>query len=154
MNKLLSYAPTAARLLLGLIFVVLGLNGFLGFIPLPPHEGAAAKFMQGLAAAGYFFPLLKITEIAVGLALLSNRFVPLALVVLAPITLNIVGFHSLAPAGLPMAIVIVALQLGLAWHYRDAFAPLLTPRFEVDPSESASKAESLAPSTQGLAGIA
>jgi uncharacterized membrane protein YphA (DoxX/SURF4 family) len=126
MTKLLSFAPTAARVLLGLIFTVFGLNGFLHFIPLPPHEGAAAEFMGGLAAAGYFFPLLKGTEIAVGLALLSNRFVPLALVVLAPITINILCFHVLAPAGLPMALLITALQGGLAWHHRAAFQPLLT----------------------------
>lgn len=133
MNKLLSYAPTAARVLLGLIFVVFGLNGFLKFIPIPPPEGAAAEFMGGLAAAGYFFPLLKVTEIAVGLALLANRFVPLALVVLAPITINIVAFNILAPEGLPLALVIVALQVGLAWHHRSAFRPLLTATFRLAP---------------------
>jgi uncharacterized membrane protein YphA (DoxX/SURF4 family) len=125
MNTISSYVPSAARLLLGLIFVVFGLNGFLNFIPLPPLEGDAAAFMGGLAAAGYFFPLLKATEIVVGLALLANRFVPLALVVLAPITVNIVAFHSLAPDGLPLALVIVALQLGVAWNRRVAFGPLL-----------------------------
>jgi uncharacterized membrane protein YphA (DoxX/SURF4 family) len=130
MTALLRHAPTAARVLLGLIFVVFGLNGFLGFIPLPPHEGAAAEFMGGLAAAGYFFPLLKGTEIVIGLALLANRFTALALVVLAPITVNIVAFHSLAPEGLPMALLIVGLQGGLAWHLREAYRPLLTPTFE------------------------
>ncbi|MBL4847338.1 MAG: DoxX family protein [Planctomycetes bacterium] len=126
MNALTTYAPHAARLLLGLIFVVFGLNGFLNFIPIPPPTGAAAEFMGGLAAAGYFFPLLKGTEIVVGLALLSNRFVPLALVVLAPITINIVAFNILEPAGLPLAILIVGLQGGLAWYHRAAFRPLLT----------------------------
>lgn len=130
MNKLLSFAPTGARVLLGLIFFVFGLNGFLGFIPLPPHEGAAAAFMGGLAATGYFFPMLKLTEIAVGLALLANRFVPLALVVLAPITVNIVAFHALAPAGIPLALVILALHLALAWHHRAAFRALLTAKHE------------------------
>ncbi len=125
MKNVLSYIPGAARLLLGLIFVVFGLNGFLNFVPLPPLEGNAAAFMGGLAAAGYFFPMLKITEIVVGIALLANRFVPLALVVLAPITVNIVAFHSLAPEGLPLALVIVALQGGVAWHNRATFGPLL-----------------------------
>ena len=133
MNKLLSYAPTAARVLLGLIFVVFGLNGFFDFIPIPPPEGADAKFMGGLAAAGYFFPLLKVTEIAVSLARLANRFVPLALVVLAPITINIVAFNTLAPEGLPLALVIVALQVGLAWHHRSAFRPLLTATLHQAP---------------------
>jgi uncharacterized membrane protein YphA (DoxX/SURF4 family) len=135
MKTLLSYAPTGARVLLGLMFVVFGLNGFFQFIPLPPHEGAAAEFMGGLAAAGYFFPLLKITEIAVGVALLANRFVPLALVVLAPITVNIVAFHSLAPEGLPVALIIVGLQLGVAWHHRATFGPLL--KATADTSETA-----------------
>lgn len=145
MTALLRHAPTAARVLLGLIFVVFGLNGFLGFIPLPPHEGAAAEFMGGLAAAGYFFPLLKGTEIAVGLALLANRFTALALVVLAPITVNIVAFHSLAPEGLPLAILIVGLQGGLAWHLREAYRPLLTATFQ--PSQ----VEDTTPSTTPLA---
>lgn len=141
MTALLRHAPTAARILLGLIFVVFGLNGFLGFIPLPPHEGAAAEFMGGLAAAGYFFPLLKVTEIVVGLALLANRFAPLALVILAPITINIVAFHSLAPAGLPLALLIVGLQGGLAWHFRAAYRPLLSATF-------APEAEGAAPSLE------
>ena len=119
-----------ARVLMGSVFLIFGLNGFLNFIPLPPPEGAAADFMGGLAAAGYFFPLLKITEIAVGVALLTNRFVPLALVVLAPITVNILAFHSLAPDGLPLGLVIVALQGGLAWHYRSAYRLLLTAKFD------------------------
>ena len=135
MNKLLSYAPTAARVLLGLIFFVFGLNGFFHFIPIPPPEGAAVEFMGGLAAVGYFFPLLKITEIVVGIALLANRFVPLALVVLAPITVNIVAFQSLAPETLPMGLLIVALQGGLAWHHRAAFRPLLTPKLEAPQTE-------------------
>ena len=131
MSKLLSHVPTAARLLLGLIFAVFGLNGFLHFLPMPPHEGAAGAFIGGLAAAGYFFPLLKATEIVAGLALLANRFVPLTLVILAPITINILGFHALAPEGLPMALLILLLHVGLAWHQRRVFAPLLRPHVTV-----------------------
>jgi len=118
-----------ARMLLGLIFVVFGLNGFLSFIPMPPPEGAAAAFMGGLAASGYFFPLLKGTEVIVGVLLLSGRFVPLALTVLAPITLNILAFHLLlAPSGLPLALLVMALHLSLAWIYRSAFAGVLQSR--------------------------
>ena len=144
MKTFVHYLPHAARVLLGLIFVVFGLNGFLGFIPLPAHEGAAASFMGGLASAPYFFPLLKGTEILNGLALLSNRFVPLALVVLAPITINILGFHTLAPEGLPMAIVIVLLQGGLAFHHRAAFAPLLRAKQAPADEETESTPTSLA----------
>lgn len=121
-------APIVARILLGLPFVVFGLNGFLQFIPMPPPQGAAATFMGGLAAAGYFFPLLKATEIAVGLALLSGRFVPLALTVLAPILVNIVAFHAfVVGGGLLMPVALAALGLYLAWSYRDAYRSLLNP---------------------------
>jgi uncharacterized membrane protein YphA (DoxX/SURF4 family) len=140
MNHLLAHLPTVARVLLGLIFFVFGLNGFLHFLPLPPMEGRAAEFMGGLAAAGYFFPMLKATEVVVGLSLLTNRFVPLALVVLAPITVNIVAFHSLAPAGLPMAVLIVGLHLAVAWHHGAAFGPLLSARFQ--PSAEGEQAPS------------
>jgi hypothetical protein len=97
--------------------------------------------MGALAAAGYFFPMLKITEIAVGVAILTNRFVPLALVVLAPITVNIVAFHYLAPDGLPLALVIVALQGGLAWHYRSAYRLLLTAKFVTPQDEHSPEPE-------------
>jgi hypothetical protein len=119
-------AKTAARLLLGAIFTVFGLNGFLHFIPQPPPSGLAAVFVGGLGATGYFFPLLKGTEVVTGLLLLSNRYVPLALTVLAPIVVNIVAFHAfLAPSGIALPIVIVALGLYLAYTERAVFAPLL-----------------------------
>ncbi|MBW2526843.1 MAG: DoxX family protein [Deltaproteobacteria bacterium] len=121
-------APIVARVLLGLPFVVFGLNGFLQFIPMPPPEGAAAAYMGGLAASGYFFPLLKATEIAAGLALLSGRFVPLALAVLTPILINIVAYHAfVVGAGLVMPIGLAALGVYLAWSYRDAYRPMLNP---------------------------
>ena len=85
--------------------------------------------------SGYFFPLLKATEVTAGLLLLSNRFVPLALALLAPVLVNIIAFHAfLAPAGLPIPIVLLAGELYLAWSYRDAFALMLRAR--VEPSHS------------------
>ncbi len=126
MDKLTRYAPIVARVLLGLVFLVFGLNGFLNFIPQPPMEGQAAAFMGGLGASGYFFPLLKATEVVVGALLLAGVFVPLALLVLAPVTLNILAFHAfLAPAGLPMAVILIALHLYLAYAYRGSFRGVL-----------------------------
>ncbi len=131
-------AKIAARLLLGAIFTVFGLNGFLHFIPQPPHAGLAAVFLGGLGASGYFFPLLKGTEVLVGLALLGNRFVPLALTVLAPIALNIVAFHAfLAPTALALPLVIVGLGLYLAYTERAVFAPLLRARSNEPVPQSA-----------------
>ncbi len=126
MSSFTKNAPTAARVLLGLGFFVFGLNGFLHFIPQPPEPAPAMAFLGGLAGAGYFFPLLKGTEVLVGVALLANRFVPLALTVLAPVLINILAFHAfLAPAGLAVPIVLVALEIYLAWSYREVFRPML-----------------------------
>ena len=119
-------AKTAVRLALGAIFTVFGLNGFLHFLPMPAPSGLSAVFMGGLGATGYFFPLLKGTEVVAGLLLLGNRYVPLALTVLAPIVVNIVAFHAfLAPAGIALPLVIVALGLYLAYTERAVFAPIL-----------------------------
>ncbi len=122
-------AKTAAHLALGAIFTIFGLNGFLNFLPMPAPTGLAAVFMGGLGATGYFFPLLKATEVIAGLLLLGNRFVPLALTVLAPLVVNILAFHAfLAPAGIALPLVMVALGLYLAYTERAVFAPLLQAR--------------------------
>ena len=120
---------TAVRILLGLILLVFGLNGFLGFIPQPPIPEKAGAFAGALAATGYMFVLIKGVEVIGGAMLLSNRFVPLALAILAPNVVNIVLFHAvLAPSGLPVALVVLALELAAAWSYRDAFASMLHVR--------------------------
>jgi hypothetical protein len=119
-----------ARYLLGAGFVLFGLNGFLHFLPQPPAPPAAAmSFAGALLATGYMFPLIKGTEVIAGLLLLSNRWVPLALTLLAPVLVNIVAFHLfLAPAGLAIPFVLLAAELYLAWSYRDAYAPMLRAR--------------------------
>ena len=129
MNHAGNRTQTAARVVLGLLFAVFGLNGFLGFIPQPPHGGEAGAFLGALAATGYMFPLIKGTELIAGLLLLSNRAVPLALTLLAPVVVNIVAFHAfLEPASLAIPIVALALGLYLAWTERTAFAPLFASR--------------------------
>jgi uncharacterized membrane protein YphA (DoxX/SURF4 family) len=129
MHTITRHLPTAARLFLGLAFTVFGLNFFLHFLPTPPSPPGAASFAGALFASGYFFPLLKTTEVLAGVLLLSGRFVPLALAVLAPIVVNIVGFHLvLAPSGSPLALAVLAAELYLAWTYRAAFAPMLQAR--------------------------
>ncbi|MBI2390466.1 MAG: DoxX family protein [Deltaproteobacteria bacterium] len=128
MSKLSRLLPTAARSLLGLTFVVFGLNGFLHFLPQPPLPEAALPFLGGLAKAGYFFPLLKGLEVLAGVLLLSGRFVPLALAVLAPIIVNIAAFHLILAPSFGMVALLVGLEVYLAWSYRDAFAPMLRAR--------------------------
>jgi uncharacterized membrane protein YphA (DoxX/SURF4 family) len=132
-SRFARFAVHAARILLGLIFFVFGLGALLNWFPPPPPESLPPKlvaFDAGLRSSGYLFELLKGTETAMGVLLLLNRFVPLALVILAPIILNIVLVHVLlAPSGLPVAIVVLALELYLAWAHRRAYAPLLTAKF-------------------------
>ncbi len=138
MENIIGRVPGITRVALGALFLIFGLNGFFQFLPMPPLEGAAAQFMGGLAAAGYFFPLLKGTEVIVGLLLVSGRFVPLALTVLAPITLNIVAFHLfLVPEGMGLVGLIVLLQGTLVWAYRGSFRVLLDPRAQPELSEAA-----------------
>src|SRR4051794_25031235 len=88
------YLVSAARVLMGLVFFVFGLNGFLHFIPQPKTmpEGAAA-FGGALMKTGYMFPMIFVTQVLVGALLLSNRFVPLALALIAPVVVNIIAFH-------------------------------------------------------------
>lgn len=119
--------PSVARVLLGLTFFVFGLNGFLHFLAQPAPPPAAGAFAGAMAATGYFFPLLKGTEVFVGTLLLSNRFVPLALAVLAPVLINIVAFHLFLepPTTLGLPLALLALELYLAWSYRGAFRSML-----------------------------
>jgi hypothetical protein len=101
---------------------------------MPPIEGPVKTFNEGLAASGYFFTLLKVTEFVCGLLLLSGRFVPLALVVLSPIIVNIFMVHVfLDPTGLPVAIFLVLANVFLAYCYWDAFRPLLKAKYQPLP---------------------
>ena len=123
---------TVARVLLGLVFFVFGLNGFLNFMPPPPKEtlpAALVAFSEAMINTGYLFALVKGTEVLVGALLLLNRFVPLALALIAPVIVNIFAVHVLlAPSGAVISIVILALELYLAWAYRSAFRPMLAAR--------------------------
>jgi len=115
-----------ARILLGLIFFIFGLNGFFHFIPVPPMPEAAGAFMGALANSGYMIPLIKIVEIIGGALLLSGWYLPLALLILAPGLYNILLFHIfLAPGGLPLAIVMVLLHSFLVYMNWPTFCGLL-----------------------------
>lgn len=128
MKTFAKYLPIAARLFLGLIFTVMGLNGFLHFLPMPPPAGRAGAFFGGLYGTGYLLPLLFGTQVVVGVLLLTKRFVPLALTLIAPVVVNIVAFHLfLESAGLGTALAVLAAELVLAWSHRAAFALLLQP---------------------------
>jgi len=127
-KRLSRILPVTARVLMGLLFFVAGLNGFLQFIPQPktPMPEGAVAFAGAMMKTGYLFQLVAGTQLLVGALLLANRFVPLALALLAPVVVNIVAFHLfLAPSGLGLAFAVLVLELYLAWAYRDSFRPML-----------------------------
>jgi putative oxidoreductase len=121
-------ASTIARYLAGVIFLVFGLNGFLHFIPLPPPSGVAGQFMGALFVSHYL-TLIFALQVIGGVLLLANRYVPLALAILAPVIVNILSFHALmAPSGLPLALFVTVVWALVFVHVRAAFAGLFQAR--------------------------
>jgi putative oxidoreductase len=117
-----------ARILLGLLFSVFGLNGFLHFLPSAMPTGLAGQYIGALFQS-HFLTVVFILELIAGVFLLFNRYVPLALAVLAPIVVNILLYHVLMnPAGLPPAIVASILWILVAQNVRVAFAGLFQLR--------------------------
>lgn len=118
---------TGIQILLGLAFVVFGLNKFLQFMPPPELPPEAGAFMGALMETGYMFPLIALTEIIAGALILSRKFTPLGLVLLAPISVNIVLFHLvLAPAGGVPAYVLAGMNLYLLFAYLPRYRPMLS----------------------------
>ena len=118
-------ASTIARYLLGLIFLTFGLNGFLHFIPMPPPTGVAAQFFGALFVSK-FYVVIFLMQIVPAVLLLVNRYVPLALTILAAVIFNILSFHIfMAPAGLPLAVFVTVLWFLVVSNVRPAFAGIL-----------------------------
>ncbi len=119
---------TIARILLGLIFLVFGLNGFLHFLPMTLPSGPGGIFLGVLFTSGYIFLVAGVQVIA-GVLLLINQFVPLALALLAAMLANILAYHAtMAPNGFPLPIFVLLLWAILAWGYRSYFAPLFVQK--------------------------
>jgi putative oxidoreductase len=119
-----------SRFLLGLIFLVFGLNGFLHFIPMPPPSGVAGQFLGSMFVTKYLLFVFAI-QIIGGALLLVNRYVPLALTILGPIIVNILLFHSLMnPAGLGLALFVTILWNVVFASVRSAFAGIFQARVE------------------------
>ncbi len=120
-----------SRILLGLVFVVFGLNKFLFFIPTGPlPTGLAGEFVGALFSSHYVWVVAAL-EVVGGALLLVNRYVPLALTLLGPVVVNILLYHSLLfPGGLPLALLVVVLWLAVFWGVRTAFAGVFQQRVE------------------------
>ena len=122
-------AATICRYLLGLMFLVFGLNGFLHFIPQPPPPPGLALDYFMVMLKSHYLVLPFLLQVAGGALLLANRFVPLALVLLGPVIVNILMFHALmAPAGLPPGVVAAVLWLVVFIRHQGAFAGIFAAR--------------------------
>ena len=121
-------AALISRILLGLVFVVFGLNGFLNFIKGPLPSGVAGQFLGALMQSHFVF-VLSAVELAGGALLLANRYVPLGLVLLGPVIVNIFFYHLLMDrSGLIIAIVVVILWGFVALRHRQYFSGLFVQR--------------------------
>ena len=129
-NPVMKIASVIARYLTGVIFLVMGLNGFLNFIPFPPPAGVAGQFMCALYVSHYLWVIFAFQVIA-GALLLLNRYVPLAVAVLAPVIVNILTFHAfMAPSGLPLAFFVAVLWAAIFIDVRPAFSGLFQSRLQ------------------------
>jgi putative oxidoreductase len=118
--------PSVVRTLIGIIFLVFGLNGFFHFLPMPPMPEGAGALIGAFIQTGYFMTLVFVTEVLVGVMFLTNSWAKLALVILAPLLLHILCFHLfLAPEGLVLPLIILVGGVYLAYCWRDAYKPLL-----------------------------
>jgi hypothetical protein len=115
---------TIARYLLGFLFTLFGLNGFLHFLPMGPVPPLAGQF-YGAMVQSHYMAVVFALQLICGLLLLANRYVPLALTILGPIIFNIILFHIfMEPSGLPLAAVVTLLWAVLAYRARSVFAVL------------------------------
>src|SRR5215831_16816113 len=123
------YVPATARVLLGVIMLLTGVNKIFWFAPMPHMSPALTAFMGALQETGYFLTFVGIVESTGGALLLVNRFVPLAITILAPVLVNILAVHTfLDTRGFPIALILIAVDVYLAWVYRDAFRPMFEGR--------------------------
>jgi uncharacterized membrane protein YphA (DoxX/SURF4 family) len=124
-------AVLIARILLGLIFVLFGANGFLQFLHMPPPTGLPAQFLGALFVSHYYVVVFALQFIG-GVLLLAGRYIPLALIILGPILVNILLFHStMAPAGLPLALLTTILWFIVFAGVRKAFAGVFAAKVEI-----------------------
>ncbi len=121
------------RSLLGFLYLVFGLDYFLRFIPFQPlHTGAPGALVAGLKGTGYIYPMMKTIQILGGLSLLLNRYAPFSAVVLFPISLNVLLFHTLlVPSGWLMGVFLIGPNLFLGYAYRKYYSGMFTARPQV-----------------------
>ncbi len=132
MTRIFKYINVVVRVLFGALFAFSGFTGLFG-IGSQSTDGMspeAMAFATALGESGFIMPVTKVVELVAGIMLLVNRFVPLALAMLAPLVVGIFGFHVLLePSGAVIAVVLAVVEIYLAWVYRHAFVPMLRPTY-------------------------
>jgi uncharacterized membrane protein YphA (DoxX/SURF4 family) len=124
-------AVLVARILLGLTFLVFGLNGFLNFLHMPMPPGPAGQYM-GVLFMSHYLHVVFLLEVIGGVLLLSGQFIPLGLVVLGPVLFNILLFHTfLFPSGFPPALFATVLWFIVFYGVRKAFAGIFVQKVPV-----------------------
>ena len=118
-----------ARYLLGLMFTVFGLNGFLHFIPQPPPANPLAIQFFTAVSASHFAMFFFAVQVLGGLLLLSGFFGPLALTLLAAVLYNILAFHlTMAPGTIAPALVACVLWILVFLQYRESFKGIFSAK--------------------------
>ena len=122
-------AVVIVRVLVGLLFLFASIVVLFKLVPQPELVGRVKVFMDGVNASEYLMPLIKITELVCGIAFVTGYYVPLAIVVIAPVIINIFLFHAFVDTqGLAVGVALVFANVFLAYAYRDKFRPLLAAR--------------------------
>jgi hypothetical protein len=117
----------AARFVLGGIFLVFAADYVFHFLPELPFTDAGGRYLEALVATGFMFPLIKSVEVTGALLILHGRLAPLGVLIVAPVVLNIVLYHTvLDPNGSTVAWVLVVAEVFLLWRYRAAYRSLFT----------------------------
>lgn len=120
-------AVIIVRFFIGFMFLFSCANFVFQFMSQPEVEGNAKLFIVGMAASGYIFPFVKIVEALGALSLISNRFVPLATIVIFPVTLNIFLYHAfLDPGNMVIPVLLLGGNLLLAFYHRSKYQSMLT----------------------------
>ena len=121
---------TIARILLGAVYLIFGLDYFFHFIPYKAeHTAIPAALIAGMKGTGYIYPYMKIIQILGGLSLIFNRYAPFSAVVLFPISLNVLLFHTLlVPSGWYMGVTLIVPNLFLGWAYRKYYEGMFTAK--------------------------
>ena len=138
----MKYIFDISRILLGLIFVIFGLNGFMHFIPTTQFPGIAGEFV-GAIFSSHFYIVVFLTQVVGGVLMLANRYVAFGLLLLGPVLVNILSFHIfLAPTKIPLALVATALWLIVFFRERSAFSGVFVQRVQEEVVHSSWRTES------------